>query len=278
MSINWYPGHMKKTREMILQELKLVDLVYEMVDARIPESSRNPDIDELLIRKPRILLLNKADLADPAGNAAWIRHFQAKGVPAVALEVPTKKGFGELFAKTEELMAHKRSHEAAKGIKNTRTRVMVAGIPNVGKSSLINRITERKSAKTGNKPGVTKSKQWIKAQNYTELLDTPGVLWPKLGDEKTALHLAFTGAITDRILDVETLGYKLLEEGITKGFPGMIARYGEPAGGALGYLEQIGRARGYLVRGGEVDYEKTGQLILDEFRGGKWGRITLETP
>lgn len=279
MSINWYPGHMKKTREMILQELKLVDLVYEMVDARIPESSRNPDIDELLRDKPRILLLNKSDLADPLCNDAWIRQFAAQGVPALAVDTPARRGFRELFAKTNELMAEKKNREAQKGIRNTRTRIMVAGIPNVGKSSLINRIAERKSAKTGNKPGVTKSKQWIKSQNNTELLDTPGVLWPKLGDERTAFHLAFTGAITDRILDVETLGHKLLQEGLEAGFPGMLARYGEPEStDALQYMEQIGRMRGYLLRGGMIDYEKTGQLILDEFRGGKWGRITLEKP
>lgn len=278
MTINWYPGHMKKTREMILGELRLVDLVYEMVDARIPASSRNPDIDALLEGKPRILLLNKADLADPAATQAWIRHFAQKDIPAVAIETPAKKGFRELFSLTEELMRPKKEKEEKKGLRNTRTRVMVAGIPNVGKSSLINRISEKKSAKTGNKPGVTKSKQWIKAQNHTELLDTPGVLWPKLGEEQTALRLAFTGAITDRILDVETLGLRLLEDGIRNEQPGMIARYGEPEGDALAYMEAIGRARGYLLRGAQIDYEKTGQMLLDEFRGGKWGRVTLERP
>lgn len=278
MSINWYPGHMKKTRDMLLQELKLVDLVYEMVDARIPVSSRNPDIDGLLQNKPRILLLNKADLADPSSTQSWIDAFKGKNIPAVAIEIPTKKGFQALFAMTDALMQEKRQREADRGIQNTRTRVMVAGIPNVGKSSLINRIADKKSAKIGNKPGVTKTKQWIKAQNYMELLDTPGVLWPKLGDEMTALHLAFTGAITDRILDVETLGYKLLEEGMQKNFPGMIKRYGSPADTPIDYMEQIGRNRGFLLPGAEVDYEKTGQLLLDEFRGGKWGRITLELP
>lgn len=278
MTINWYPGHMKKTREMLLQELKLVDIVYEMVDARIPVSSRNPDLVELLGGRPRVLLLNKADLANPDENARWIRHFAELGIPAIAVDTPAGKGLGELFAKTEALMADKRTRDRGRGIRNTRIRVMVAGIPNVGKSSLINRIAEKKSAKTGNKPGVTKSKQWIKAQNDMELLDTPGVLWPRLGDETTQLHLAFTGAITDRILDSETLGYRLLEAGMHRRFPGMVKRYGEPDGDTLHYMEQIGRTRGYLLRGGLVDYEKTGQLLLDEFRGGKWGRITLEAP
>ncbi|MDI9501505.1 MAG: ribosome biogenesis GTPase YlqF [Tissierellia bacterium] len=278
MNINWYPGHMKKTREMILQELKLVDLVYEMVDARIPVSSRNPDIDELIGEKPRILLLNKADLADAGGTKEWMRYFSERKIPCVAIDTPRRKGFSTLFSLTEEAMQAKKARDAGRGIKNTRTRVMVAGIPNVGKSSLINRIAEKKSAKTGNKPGVTKSKQWIRAQNHMELLDTPGVLWPKLGEEKTALHLAFTGAITDRILDEETLGYRLLELGTRRRFAGMIDRYGAPEEDTLAYMEKIGRARGYLLRGGLIDYEKTGQLLLDEFRGGLWGGITLETP
>lgn len=279
MSINWYPGHMKKTRETISADLPLVDVVYELVDARIPVASRNPDIDTLLKNKPRIVLLNKSDLSDPKWNQEWLNAFRKKNTPAVLIDTLTKKGFGTLFSLTNDCMNAKREKEMAKGIQNTRTRVMVVGIPNVGKSTLINQIANRKSAKTGNLPGVTKSKQWIKAENNMELLDTPGVLWPKLGDEETGLHLAFTGAISARILDEETLGYELLKLGMNMQFPGMIARYGAPQNDdVLEYMESIGRARGYLLRGGVVDYEKTGQLVLDEFRAGIWGPVTLERP
>lgn len=270
---------MKKTRETILSHLALVDLVYEMVDARIPVSSRNPDIDDLLQKKPRILLLNKSDLSDPKVNREWVEYYQAQGNRAVLIDTLTKKGFRELYAITNELMQPKFKKEADKGIQNTKTRVMVVGIPNVGKSSIINRIANRSTAKTGNLPGVTKSKQWIKADNNMELLDTPGVLWPKLGDETTAHHLAFTGAITSRILDEETLAFHLLKTGIEQALPGMIERYGDPDGlDTVEYMEKIGSGRGFLLRGGIVDYEKTGKAILDDFRAGLWGRVSLERP
>lgn len=279
MNVNWYPGHMKKTKETISSDLPLVDIVYEMADARIPIASRNPDIDELLKNKPRILLLNKSDLGDPEWNRVWVEDFRRRDIHAVLLDSMRRQGFSELFAITDLLMADKRNKDKKRGIQNTRTRVMVVGIPNVGKSSLINQIAKRKSAKTGNLPGVTKSKQWIKSENHIELLDTPGVLWPKLGDKQTGIHLAFTGAITDRILDSETLGYELLKRGLEMQVPGMIERYGEPeSDDPLEYLEKIGRGRGFLLRGGVVDMEKTGQMVLDEFRGGLWGRVTLEKP
>lgn len=279
MNINWYPGHMKKTRELIQRELTMVDLVYEMVDARIPRSSRNPDIDDLLAKKPRIILLNKADLADPQMNQAWIHQYRKEGHASVLVNTHKKQGFKELFSLTDSIMREKRERDAQKGMKNTRTRVMVVGIPNVGKSTLINAIAGKKTAQTGDKPGVTKSKQWIKAEGFIELMDTPGVLWPKLDTEEVAKHLAFTGAITDRILDEETLAWELLKDGIEHKHPGMIERYGDPESmDAAQYMEEIGKSRGFLLRGGVADTEKVGRVVLDEFRGGLWGPITLERP
>lgn len=277
--IQWFPGHMKKTGDRIREDLRRVDVVYELRDARIPDSSSNPDLETWLKDKPRIVLLMKADLADPAAMQDWIRFYGKKGVPCVAISLPTGEGLAALSKETSKLAEPILEKQRAKGMRPSPIRIMVVGIPNVGKSSLINRLAKRKSAKTGDTPGVTRTTQWIKTKDDRELLDTPGVLWPKLDDQGTGQNLAFTGAITDRILDSETLGYELLEKGMQSGWPTLLERYDlNPEAPVAEEMERIGRARGYLVRGGEIDWEKTGSLLLDEFRSGRWGRISLEWP
>jgi len=280
MNINWYPGHMKKTRESIEKNLPLVDIVFELIDARIPISSRNPIIDDILGNKPRIVILNKSDLASEEGNKVWEEYFLKKNLITVCINALSGKGIDRLIKLSNELYKEKRHGFEKKGIINKPIRVMILGIPNVGKSTLINTLAKKKSAKTGNKPGITKSNQWIKTKSNLELLDTPGILWPKFEDKRVGLHLAFTGAIKDEILDIETLALKLIEI-LAKNFPNLLKnRYNVEIDSKsyLQVMEEIGRKRGALIKGGEIDYTKTSNIILDEFRKGIIGRITLEYP
>lgn len=280
MNINWYPGHMKKTRESIQKSLVMIDIVFELLDSRIPYSSRNPIIDELVGRKPRIIILNKADLSSAEGNRQWQSYFEEKDIPSVLLNSLNGKGIEQLVELARAIMAEKRKNNAAKGIINQPIRAMILGIPNVGKSTLINSLAKRKSAKTGNRPGITKTNQWIKTKGGIELLDTPGILWPKFEDPMVGLNLAYTGAIKDEILDTETLALKLLEK-LTKSYPGLVEdRFQVPVdnGEPIQVMDSIAMRRGCIIKGGYIDYEKTSRLILDEFRKGLLGRITLEQP
>jgi len=280
VNINWYPGHMKKTKESIQNNLKLVDVIFELIDARIPYSSRNPMIDMIVGDKARVIILNKSDLADSKVNIIWQDFFNKSSIPSVLIDALKGKGIDKLISLSNEVTSEKRLAYAKKGVKNLPIRAMIIGIPNVGKSTLINTLTERRGAKTGNKPGITKSNQWIKTKGNLELLDTPGILWPKFEDQQVGLNLAFTGAIKDEILDVETLALRFIEDMI-KIYPELlIDRYKVNLEDktALEILDSIGRIRGCIVKGGEIDYTKAGNIILDDFRKGNMGRITLELP
>lgn len=275
-NINWYPGHMKKTRELIQQNLKLVDAVVEVIDARIPISSRNPIIDELVKSKPRIIILNKSDLADPSSCKAWEEFFRNDGNRVLSMNCMNGSGVKELFRMLEKMSEEKNQDRALQKA----FRLMIVGVPNVGKSSLINRMTGRKSAQTGDRPGVTKGKQWLKLQNNMQLLDTPGILWPKFEDPKAGLDLAFCGSIKDEILDVPTLGMELIGV-LAERYPQLLMeRYKleEIAETPLENMENMALKRGCILPGKRIDYERIGKLVLDEFRGGKIGRITLEQP
>ena len=289
MEIQWYPGHMAKTRRMITEQLRNVDAVCEILDARIPLSSRNPDVDGLTAGKPRLVVLNRVDQADPAVTRQWAARFRQGG--AAVLETDAKNGAGtaRFAAAVRELLADKLRAYAEKGQAGRVIRVMVLGIPNVGKSTFINRVAGRKTAKAEDRPGVTRSKQWVPVDKGLELLDTPGILWPKLGDQEVGLHLAFTGAVRDEILDAETLGCHLAAyladrypEALKTGYklPFLPERAVEENDVAYGWrlLEAAGRRRGFLVSGGEVDTERMAKILLDEFRSGKLGRFTLEMP
>ncbi|ACD52035.1 ribosome biogenesis GTPase YlqF [Clostridium botulinum] len=280
MAINWFPGHMKKTQREIKENLKLVDAVIEIRDARIPRSSANPDIDSLLQGKPRIILLNKSDLTEGKVTKDWIKHLTKDEVRV--LEVNCLKGDGLKAIKPMLLSLLKEKHDRlrAKGMVNITTRVMVVGIPNVGKSTFINKMARNSIAKTGDRPGVTKSKQWIKTSIGIELLDTPGVLWPRFEDEETALNLAFTGAIKDEIMDIEELSYKLVERLQSFYTANLKERYkiDEVSEDPLETLNAIARKRGTLVSGGEINYNRIAVILLDEFRAGRIGKISLERP
>lgn len=273
-SINWYPGHMKKTRELISENLKLVDMVIEVIDARIPVSSRNPIIDEIVGKKPRIVLLNKSDLSDAAQNRAWSEHFEAQGYYGMAMNCMSGGGVKELFRLLEKLKAAKNKEQ----VRNKPFRLMIVGVPNVGKSSLINRMTGKKSTKTGDRPGVTKGKQWLTLSNGMQLLDTPGILWPKFEDPKAGLDLAFCGSIKDEILDTATLALELIKVLQAEYPEQLMARYkiDEICEEALDTMEAIAVKRGWILSGKRIDYERCGRTILDEFRAGLIGRITLE--
>lgn len=280
LNINWYPGHMKKTMDNIKSSLKLVDVVLEIVDARIPIASRNPLLDEVLGDKPRVVLLNKMDLANEAMNKKWLEYFKAKGYEAILIDSVKGTNLNKIESTSRQLLTEKFKKLEEKNLNLKRVRAMIVGIPNVGKSTLINRIANRRSAKVGNRPGVTRQNQWIKTGKDFELLDTPGVLWPKFGSEEIGLDLAFTGAIKDEIMDTETLAFKLIEKlnHIDKGI--IETRYKIETEGlsTLEIMEAIGQKRGCLIRGGEFDYEKISNIVLDEFRKGVLGRITLEGP
>lgn len=280
MNINWYPGHMKKTKESIQKSLPMVDVVFELIDARIPSSSQNPVMDSILGDKPRIIILNKSDLASNKGNKLWQDYFMSKEIKSVLLDSLNGKGIDKLLELSYEATDVKRKAYEKRGVISRPTRAMILGIPNVGKSTLINTLSGRRGAKTGNKPGITKTNQWIKIKGNLELLDTPGILWPKFEDLEVGLNLAFTGAIKDEILDIETLCLKLIER-LANYFPNLLNnRYSVEIEGKsyLDIMEEIGRRRGCLIRGGEIDYTKVSHIVLDEFRRGMIGAITLEFP
>lgn len=279
--IQWFPGHMVKTRRKLKESLALVDMVIEIIDARVPQSSRNPDLDALAADKPRLLIMNKADMADDAATRQWVAHFQKQGYYVLACECKSGKGLHKLESVMNEALAKQREIWKRKGMVGRPVRAMVVGIPNVGKSTFINRMSKGARAKTEDRPGVTRGNQWFTLPSGAQLLDTPGVLWPKFEDQQVALRLAFTGAIRDQILDCEELACDLLNLLATHYRPFLLERYklSEPLP-ETGYelLELVGRKRGMLISGGEVNTERAANMLLDEYRAGKCGRITLEHP
>ena len=280
MNIQWYPGHMTKTRRQIEADLKQVDAVCEIVDARIPMSSRNPDIDAICGSKPRIIVLNRMDLADPNATKKWSAYFKSRGMAVLATDCKTRKGIADFTPAARIACAEKLERDAKRGM-NRPLRVMVVGIPNVGKSTLINQISGRKGAKAENRPGVTRGKQWVTVDSGLQLLDTPGILWPKFEDPEVGMMLAYTGAVKEGVIDVEELSCRLMEL-LNKYYPQtLLERYKvEAPEGTPGWelVELAGRKRGYLVSGGEVNTERMSKVLLDEFRGGKLGKFTLEHP
>ena len=280
MNIQWYPGHMTKTRRQIEADLKQVDAVCEIVDARIPMSSRNPDIDAICGSKPRIIVLNRMDLADPNATKKWSAYFKNKGMAVITTDCKTKRGIADFTPAARVACAEKLERDAKRGM-NRPLRVMVVGIPNVGKSTLINQISGRKGAKAENRPGVTRGKQWVTVDSGLQLLDTPGILWPKFEDPEVGMMLAYTGAVKEGVIDVEELACRLMEL-LNKYYPQtLLERYKvEAPDGTPGWelVEMAGRKRGYLVSGGEVNTERMSKVLLDEFRGGKLGKFTLEMP
>lgn len=272
--INWYPGHMKKTRELIAENLKMVDIVIEVIDARIPVSSRNPIIDELVKSKRRLIILNKSDLSDPKANEAWAETFKKQGNLVLTMNCMTGIGVGQLYKLLSRLQDEKNEGQ----LRKKSLRMMIVGVPNVGKSSLINRMTGKKSAKTGDRPGVTKGKQWLGLENGMQLLDTPGILWPKFEDPKVGLNLAFCGSIKDEILDTASLALELIKV-LQRDYPQLLReRYklDELDEDALVNMEAIAAKRGFILPGKRIDYERCARTLLDEFRSGKIGNITLE--
>ena len=279
-NLSWFPGHMTKTKRMIASELPHMDAVCEILDARIPLSSRNPDVDDLTAGKPRLIVLNRADQADPAQTRRWSQYFRAKGW--AVLEANAKGGVGteKFAAAVRELLKEKLAAYAAKGQVGRVVRVMVLGIPNVGKSTFINKVAKRKTAKAEDRPGVTRSKQWVPVDATLELLDTPGILWPKFDDPEVGKHLAFTGAVKDDVLDIEELACYLMDYLAAHYADVLTERYKitvEDGDSGYDLLEKAGRKRGFLMRGAQVDTERMARILLDEFRGGKLGRFTLET-
>ena len=273
-NINWYPGHMKKTRELIQENLKMVDLVIEVIDARIPVSSRNPIIDDLVKSKQRIIVLNKSDLSDEAANREWADEFRKDGSIVLQMNCMSGQGVNQLFKTLSRLQDEKNKDQ----IRKKPLRMMIVGVPNVGKSSLINRMTGKKSAKTGDRPGVTKGKQWLALENGMQLLDTPGILWPKFEDPEVGLNLAFCGSIKDEILDMATLALELIKV-LAADYPKLLMERYKLDGiseDGLENMEAIALKRGFILPGKRIDYERWAKTVLDEFRGGKIGHITLE--
>ena len=280
MQVQWYPGHMTKAKRAMQEDIKLVDLVIELVDARSPLSSRNPDIDTLGKNKARLILLNKADLADPAANQAWAGYFEKKGYTVVRIDARRKADLKPIQAAVMTACKEKIERDRRRGIKNRPVRAMVVGIPNVGKSTFINSYAGRACAKTGNKPGVTRGNQWIRLNKEVELLDTPGILWPKFEDQQVGLRLALLGSVKDDILNSDELAVELLKR-LRAAYPEALSeRYGEAvlAGSEAEALMEIARARNCILKGGEPDYSRAAKLLIDDFRGGRLGRITLELP
>ena len=289
MNIQWYPGHMTKTRRQIEADLKHVDIVVEIIDSRISVSSRNPDIDAITAGKPRLVVLNRADQADPAGNRAWGAWFRKKGWSVLETDAKTGAGVSQFSRVVQEVLKDQIARWQEKGLVGRPVRAMVVGVPNVGKSTFINKVARKKSAKASDRPGVTRGKQWVTVDRGLELLDTPGILWPKFEDVETGMRLAFTGAVKDDIMDVETLGCHLMAFLGTQ-YPNVLAesyrlkevlaREAEENEVAYGYrlLEACAQKRGMRISGGEFDTERMARVLLDEYRGGKLGRFTLELP
>lgn len=289
-SINWYPGHMAKTKRQITEDLKLVDIVIELLDSRIPRSSRNPDIAKITEGKKKIVVLNKCDLSDEKQNILWVKYFESKGIPAVLTDSNTGRGIEQCIRKIEETMNSDIKEQAEKGRIGRKIRAMVLGIPNVGKSSFINRISKKNTATVGNKPGVTKQKQWIHLNDKIELLDTPGVLWPKFESNEEALNLAFTGTIKEEVIEKTEIAYELIKYLIKNYKNNLCEKYNLQESYIEKVLSQeqpenmniyeimleIGKKRGCIISGGQIDDEKTSKIILDDFKNGKLGRITLE--
>ncbi len=278
-SIQWFPGHMTRTRRRMAQVLPLIDMVVEVVDARIPQSSRNPDLDEMLAKKPRLLILNKADIADEAATAAWVHEFRRQGFATMTLDCKNGNGVSKIVPAMREVLKDKIEQWAGKGMEGRPIRALVVGIPNSGKSSLINRLTKGAKAKVEDRPGVTRDQKWFLVEGGVQLLDTPGVLWPKFEDQTVAAKLAFTGAIRDEVLDSEELAFELLKVLMVDYESLLRARYkleGDLPEDAWELLQLIGRKRGMLISGGEIDTLRASVMLLDEYRGGKLGRITLD--
>lgn len=290
MNINWYPGHMAKTKKQIIEDLKLIDVVIELLDARIPIASQNPDLKEIVGNKKKIIVLNKCDLSDEKENKKWVTYFEKNGVKAVLTDANSGYGIQEVTRQIENIMKEDLQKEALKGRIGRPIRVMILGIPNVGKSSFINRVSKKTSAGVGNKPGVTRQKQWIRLQNNIELLDTPGVLWPKFDNEEIALNLSYIGTIKDEILDKTEIAFFLLKFLLQNYKTNLLERYKlqevelesimenvqNPNEQIMEVLHLIGRKRGAIISGGNVDEEKVSNILLDDFRTGKLGRISLE--
>ena len=278
--IQWFPGHMTKTRRMITAEIKNMDAVCEILDARIPLSSRNPDVDELTAGKPRLVVLNRVDQADPGETRRWAAYFRGKGYAVLEANAKGGAGTAQFAAAVRELLRDKLAAWADRGQVGRTVRIMVLGIPNVGKSTFINKVAHRKTARAEDRPGVTRSKQWVPVDSTLELLDTPGILWPRFDDPEVGKRLAFTGAIKDDVVDMEELACYLMDYLSRRYAPVLAERYKievEPEDSGYDLLEKAGRKRGFLMRGAQVDTQRMARVLLDEFRGGKLGRFTLET-
>ena len=292
MNINWFPGHMAKTRKQITEDLNLVDVVIEILDTRIPISSQNPEIKQIVQNKKKIVVLNKCDLSDENDNKKWIEYFIKQGNKAVLVDSNTGKGINEVIKQIQTIMADEMKKYADKGRKGRKIKAMIVGIPNVGKSSFINRIVKKSSAEVGNRPGVTKRKQWIHVNDEIELMDTPGVLWPKFESEEVALNLAFTGTIKDDILEITEVAYCLTKFLLENYKSNLLDRYSlneelvddilkqeqDENQNIYEIMQLIGKKRGAIISGGNIDDEKTSKIILEDFRSGKLGKITLEKP
>ncbi len=275
-NIQWFPGHMTKTRRLIEADLKMVDAVVEVTDARIPESSRNPIMDDLLGTKPRIMIMNKCDVADEKATVAWRKYYESRGICVIVCDCRSGKGINRFIPTVKKLLSELIERRKARGMIGKALRLMVVGIPNVGKSSFINRMANSKKTKVGDRPGVTRGKQWVSIDKDVELLDMPGILWPKFDDKDVAQRLAFTGAIKDEVMDTAALA-RMLGEVLLRSYPEFVkGRYKIAGEGDI--LTEIARARGMLISGGEPDIERAAAALLDEFRGGRIGRITLEMP
>ncbi len=282
MVLQWFPGHMAKTRRLITDSLKLVDVVVELVDARLPLSSRNPEIDKIVGHRPRVLVLNKSDISDSETNAKWIKYFEDKGITAILMDSQSGKGLKNLDAAIDKVLAEKLERERLKGMQRRTIKMMVVGIPNVGKSSFINRLSGRAATKVGDRPGITTAKQWIKVAGRYEILDTPGILWPKFEDAEVAKRIAFTGGIKDEIMDVEELTYYLIGY-LRKNYYDMLKERFKLTEDLSEYedfdlVELIGKKRGCIVSGGSIDTLRAANLILDDFRAARIGKISLEKP
>lgn len=282
MELQWFPGHMAKTRRLISENLKLVDVVIELLDARLPLSSRNPEIDAIVSSKPRIVVLNKCDMADPEANRLWLEYFKNKGIAAFQADCRSGYGFSALAPAIDDVLKEKFERDKSRGIQRHSVRMMIVGIPNVGKSSFINRLSSRSAARTGNRPGVTTAKQWIRISGKYEILDTPGILWPKFESPEVARRIAFTGGIKDEIMDIEELAFYLIGF-LKQNYPQNLAQQYKLADKDLtaddwDLVQIIGKKRGCIISGGEIDTFRASNLILDDFRAAKLGRISLELP